>query len=210
MKLTNSSQISQKEKLHEMTFEEATESGKGKLKDNEIIRRVTIYRYPRILSMSVYKLKGKHKNLNTSGNVQCVTTAIGVSILQRNKKIKLIEKLKKKQTNINPLLAGAIYFQDKHYEWGPIIGSQYSSKTSISTLPWVSGAIEDIKTTLGVRRPVIAAIALMIGLSRSENWLPDSFRQPLIMEVKKFNKWIGTYHSELKASSSIYGGIWLC
>lgn len=185
----NSENFEDGERVCDLSFETLVSYGYNGPESKEV-ERITIRKFPKRVEVAVFYLAKKHSNLQTLSRVQCFATMLGVNIIQANSIIKDFEHSRKVGVESGRIEDILTYFPDYYFEFGPSFRGFTIPKATISTFKWVGGCLTDLRSILGIARPTVALISLVIGLSRSEHWLTKGLRNPLLEEVANFNEWL--------------------
>lgn len=189
------SQHDEKLRLRELSYEEVVERG---YRQPRQLDRITVHKYPKELGGSVYCLRRKHQHLRGIGDVQCFGTMLGVSIIEAGEILREIDHLRKSRIASGRIIDLITHIRTRHYEWGPTFEELWIPKATIATLDWVSGALTDLSAILNLSKPTVTLIALTIGLSRSERWLSEGLREPLVKERERFDRWLNQLRFDLE------------
>ena len=185
----NSENFEDGERVCDLSFETLVSCGYNGPESKEV-ERITIRKFPKRVEVAEFYLAKKHSNLQTLSRVQCFATMLGVNIIQANPIIKNLEHSRKVGIESGRIEDILTYFPDYYFEWGPSFRGFTTPKATISTFKWVGGCLTDLRSILGIARPTVALISLVIGLSMSERWLTKGLRNPLLEEVANINEWL--------------------
>lgn len=173
--------------VRDLSLEELVEGRNLKL--SEETERVAVRHIPTLIFASVYYLRRKHERIKLLSQVQVYGTMLGASCIESQPSIKRIERAKRAGVESGSVADLLTHFIPHHYEWSPPF-ALCTARASITVTKWANGVMTDLSATFGLTRPMMAMLVLMIGLSKSERWLPPGLRSPLLAESERFTHWI--------------------
>jgi hypothetical protein len=150
--------------------------------------RFTVNRLPELVSSLIWNLKNKHERLSSQAAVERFLTRAGVLILERMPALKQLNT-KRRAVLEDGTEQERLAFIERHYSFGYRISIKTLQKT-IYSYEWISSAITEMSSDLGINQEVIVTASLIAGLSTSAKWVPSRHSDLMMDETMRFVEWV--------------------
>jgi hypothetical protein len=150
--------------------------------------RINVNSCPELVVAALADLRKKHENLSSLASVCRYTSKAGLLGVQGINAIKLIEK-GMKAAYLTGSELDRLKFSGHSYSFGHRL-SCTSRPITAYLFEWVQSAISDTANTLGLKTTTLTIMALVVGLAKSERWVPPIHHKKFIEEAVYFWNWL--------------------
>jgi len=188
------------EPLADRTLEEVIVDGESEWEQQQEADWITLNNLPQWLhSVIVRSLKKRHKNIPTASAVERLVLKLGIAIIR--------EKFGEKVTEIERLWSHIFTSGNQHSLMKSYKTARYEPQETQATTyrkcsvrRWVAGAITDnLVDPLSVSTATAIILTLIAGVSASEQWVPQPWRQLAQKELRNFDEYLDAEIQKLRA-----------
>lgn len=172
------------------TLEEVIIDGESEWELQQEKDWVTLNNQPQWLHSIIISLKRRHQNIPTASAVERLVLKLGIAVIRKrfSEAIKHVEMLRQKVlTNGNQVSLMKSY-RTATYQPQETVATIYR-KCSIRK--WIGGAITDnLVDPLGLSNCTAVVLTLMAGISMSERWIPEQWKNLALKELVNFSEYL--------------------